>query len=260
MLVVELVFCAIGIASAVVVSIGFGTMPWDDSLGEIVGTFGILMVLVAVYIRIWWARTGDGRDSRTRLMWYLPAAMTAIITPRLLSAGTGADWPPFVDVIWILVFAYLAALLGFLALFLFLLPLEALGRGILRLLTGKSGGGWLLFWGTAGALLTTFVFVGAFALDDLPPGRAGALPVLFALLGIPFGYTVESEALLWVARALALVLIAMLLASAHFGGKQREREQAERAADRETLRQRRQARREAQLTRDRSLRDGADPS
>ncbi|MFE5409190.1 hypothetical protein [Microbacterium sp. NPDC056569] len=258
MLVVELVLCAIGIASAVVVSIGFGSLPWDDSLGEIVGAFGVLMVLVAVYIRIWWARTGDGRDSRTRLMWYLPAAMTAVITPGLLSEGTGADWPPFVDVLWFLVFAYLAALLGFLALFLFLLPLEALGRGILHLVTGKPGGGWLLFWGTAGALLTTFVFVGAFALDDLPPGRAGALPVLFALLGIPFGYTVESETLLWIARALALVLTAMLLASAHFGGRQREREEKERTADRETLRQRRLARREAQLARDRAMRDGTD--
>jgi len=255
-LAVELVLCAIGIASAVVVSVEFGSMPFEESLGEILGSFGVLMLLVAVYIRIWWARSGGGRDSRTRLMWYLPAAMTAIIAPGLLAADTGAQWPPFVDLLWFLAIAYTAALLGLIALFLLLLPLEALGRGIMRLVTGRPGGGWLLFWGTVGALLTTFVFVGAFALDDLPPGRAGALPVLFAL----FGYTVESELLLWIFRALALVLTAMLLASAHFGGRQRERSAAVEATDREMLRRRRAARRQAQLERDRTLRDGAGPT
>lgn len=257
MLIVELIFCAIGLASAVVVAIGFGQFAGDDSIVEIVGTFGVLMLLVAVYIRVLWSRSRRPGDVRTRLLWYLPAAMALIMAPALVTVAGDPSQPWIVDVVLFTLLAYAAALLGVVALLLFLLPLELLGRGALRLITGRPDGGWLLFGGALGALLTTFVLVGAFALDDLPPGRSATWPIIFALLGIPGGYTVENETLLWVARGLALILIAMALAAAHFDGVRREKKTADAAAAREERRRSRLARREAQLARDRALRDDA---
>ena len=254
MLLVELILCVVGLASALVVAIGFGQFPGDESVAEIGGTFGVLMLIVAVYIRIWWSRTRHGGDDRTRLLWYLPAAMSLVMAPALIAVAGDASRPWIVDLLLFALLAYAAALLGVLALVLLLLPLELLGRGALRLILGRPDGGWLLFLGALLALITTFVLVGAFALDDLPVGRPGHWSIVFALLGIPGSYTVASDALLWVARGLAVILTAMLLASAHFDGVRRERKAADAAAIRDEDRRRRVSRREAQLARDRALR------
>lgn len=252
MLVVEVVLCAIGVVAALVVALSFGRLPWDEHIGEIVGTFGLIVLLFAVYIRIWWAQ--DRLEAKTRLMWFLPAVVAAILAPSVLAADGSGGNPPVVDVLLLVLAAYGAALLGFLALIFVLAPLEMLGRGILRLVTGRPDGGWLLFGGALVGLVTIFGVVGAFALDDIPSGRAAMIPVLCALLGIPYGYTVESEVLLWVARGLALLLIAMLLAASHFGARRRERAVAATAVEHEDDRRRRSARREAQIARDREAR------
>lgn len=255
MLFIELILCAIGVGAAIVVAVGFGRFPGEESVVEIAASFGLLMLLVAVYLRIWYARTQHGGDDRTRLIWYLPAAMALIIAPALVTVAGDASRPWIVDVLLFVLLAYAAALLGVLALLMFLLPLELLGRGALRLITGRPDGGWLLFWGAFGALLTTLILVGAFALDDLPPGRAAMVPVICALLGLPAGYTVESEQLLWLARALVVLLTAMLLASAHFDGVRRDAAVRRTAAARSEDRRQRDDRRRAQLQRDRDLRE-----
>ncbi|MDW4573447.1 hypothetical protein R8Z57_11755 [Microbacterium sp. M3] len=249
MLVAELVLCAIGVVAATVVTLNFGSLPWDDHLGEIIGAFGLLIVIFAVFLRIWWAKD---LVPRPRFIWFLPAAMALILTPGAVTDSAGRS---AAEEVWLLLLAaYGSALLGFLVLVFVFVPLEMLGRGILRLVTGKPDGGWLIFGGAVIALTTTFAVVGVFAVDDLPPGRAAAIPIICALLGIPFGYTVQSETLLWVARGLALLLIALLLASAHFGDRRRARRVQADAADAEADRRRRDERRAAQVARDRDAR------
>ena len=250
MLVVELILCGIGVAAATVVSANFGQMAWEEHLGELVGAFGLLVVIFAVFGRIWWAQD---LQTRPRLIWFLPAAMALILLPGALRDSAG-EHPPLVELLLLLAATYGSALLGILALMFVLAPLELLGRGILRLLTGRPDGGWLMFTGTLIGLVTTFAVVGAFAVDDLPPGRAATVPLICALLGIPFGYTVESETLLWIARGLAVLLLAMLLASAHFGELLRTRAAARDVQVADADRRRRGVRRAAQIARDRAAR------
>ena len=250
MLVVELVLCGIGVAAATVVSLNFGQLAWEEHLGELVGAFGLLVVIFAVFCRIWWAQD---LVPRPRFIWFLPAAMALILLPGALGDSASRN-PPLIELLLLLAAAYGSALLGFLALIFVLTPLEMLGRGILRLLTGRPDGGWLMFTGAVVGLATTFGVVGAFAVDDLPPGRAATVPLICALLGIPFGYTVESETLLWVARGLAVLLLAMMLASAHFGDRHRARAAALDAQVADADRRRRGARRAAQVARDRAAR------
>ncbi len=253
MLIAELVLLAVGVVAALAASVALGRLPGDEQAGAIALVFGLLAILVAVCLRIWWAQ--DRLEGRIRLMWFLPAVVALVLAPAALAADRSGRDSPLVDVLLLVAAAYGAAILGLLVLVLVLVPLELLGRGILRLLTGRPDGGWLIFGGTAIALVTTLGVVGAFALDDLPAGRRGTIPVLFALLGIPSAYTVESEGLLWVARAIALVLVALLLASAHFGERRRERSESAAAAAASLSRRRRDARRRAQLDRDRRARD-----
>lgn len=212
---VDLWITVAGLACAVFAVLTWGTLPLSEHSGEILATFGALTLLVAIFIRIWWAPSAGKRTPAPKLIWFLPAAMTAIVSPALI-AQADERTPPLMAISLFVLLAYGCLALGILVLTFVVLPLEAIGRGILRVATGKPDGGWLIFVGSLGLIITAWAITGAFALDDLPPGRAGWLPIILALFGIPGAYTVASETLLWVTRGLGLLFFAMLFASAHF--------------------------------------------
>jgi hypothetical protein len=93
-------------------------------------------------------------------------------------------------------------------------PLELLGRGLVRVVTGKPDSGPLILWGSSGVLLTLLSVLPLIALDDLPSGRGSAAAVFRAVFGIEGGYTVTSPTTLWIIRAVAFVFSAIILAAA----------------------------------------------
>lgn len=149
------------------------------------------------------------------VIWTYPIATMLVMLPWIL-AGVLADSETSVLMsVWLLLlFVYIMLLLGFLLVPFAVLPLELIGKGIIQILRGnKEQGSSMLIIGGYIALVTAFAFVGAGALSDMPPANAGWVHIIFALLGLPGVYTVENEGLLWLARLMAVVLIAVPVAA-----------------------------------------------
>ena len=162
--------------------------------------------------------------------WFVPVLVVLVLLPWFLSGALAThDVSIPMSIFLYLLLSVAAVLLSFLLVLFALLPAELLGRAALLALRGhwRDALGFAaiaLYLGT----ITAFGFVGAAALDDLPPGSFGWWPILFALFGIPGHYTVESEAMLWLARGMFVLIVAPML------GFWRLRRDAERADARGT--------------------------
>lgn len=148
------------------------------------------------------------------VLWIFPFAIMVVLSPWLFTGGlTDQDVTTGMSFLLGFIIAYLALLLGFLSIPFVILPLELIGRGLISLFQGKrKQSGLLLGIGFYIALVTTFCVIGAFAIENPYPGKLGFGNIIFSLLGLPGSYTVENEALLWLIRAMAVVLIAVPIA------------------------------------------------
>jgi hypothetical protein len=204
----------------IILALPFDVDGTDDIVTSVITVLLILIGLTAaICIRYMFDRKAPGAAFGNKpwaVIWLFPLAVTVLFLPWLLS-GALADESTSVFmslVLWLLI-AYVALLLGFLFIPFVILPLELIGRGILALISGRhKEAAPMLVIGLYIALVTAFAFVGAFAIENPVPGKLGWGNVIFALIGLPASYTIENQALLWVARAMAVVLIAVPVAYA----------------------------------------------
>lgn len=206
----------------VMLSVPVGADSYDDWTKTVMSTLMFLTALggaaLVRYLFIKPVQEPDPRKAKMNrplwvLMWTLPVAMTIIMLPWLISgilvdrdmtvAGSIFAW---------LLLSYAALLIGFLLVPFVILPLELIGRSIVAFVRGdKRKGAGMLGIGLYIGAVTMFVICGTLALSDLPPLWLSWGHIIFALLGLSAQYTVDSQLLLWVARILALVLIAVPL-------------------------------------------------
>ncbi|MFD7654310.1 hypothetical protein ACFV4N_10075 [Actinosynnema sp. NPDC059797] len=214
----ELWLCGMALASSTYTAATFGQFEEYEHAGEMVGTFGVLIIVTAIFAR---ARglTTLGEDPRPKplFIWFLPAAVTITMLPVIMAGGLDPEMGVFLSLFLFLLLAYLCLAVALLVALLVVWPLELLGRGLLRVVTGKPDGGPLVLWGSAGVLFSLFCVLPVLALDDLPSGRGAAWAVFEAVLGIEGGYAVTSPTMLWTARAAAVALAAVILAVARQG-------------------------------------------
>jgi hypothetical protein len=149
------------------------------------------------------------------VVWAYPIATMLVMSPWILAGVLADSETSILMSVWLLLlFVYIMLLLGFLLVPFAVLPLELIGKGAIQVIRGnrKQGSSMLIIGGYI-ALVTAFAFVGAGALSDMPPAQAGWAHIVFALLGLPGVYTIENEGLLWLARLMAVVLIAVPIAA-----------------------------------------------
>ncbi len=214
----ELWLCGIALAFSTYTAVTFGQFEEYEHAGEMFGTFGVLIVVTAIFVRARGAAALlEDRRPKPLFIWFLPAAVTLTMLPVIVAGGLDPEMNTFLSLFLFLLLAYTCLLVALLVALLVVWPLELLGRGLVRVATGKPDGGPLLLWGSAGVLFTLFCVLPVVALDDLPSGRGAAGAIFKAVFGIEGGYTVTSPTTLWVVRAAAVALAAVILAAARQG-------------------------------------------
>jgi hypothetical protein len=214
----ELWLCGIALAFSTYTAVTFGQFEEYEHAGEMFGTFGVLIIVTAIFVRARGAAALlEDRHPKPLFIWYLPAAVTITMLPVIIAGGLDPEMNSFLSLFLFLLLAYTCLLLAVLVALLLVWPLELLGRGLLRVVTGKPDGGPLVLWGSSGVLLTLLSVLPVIALDDLPSGRGAAAAIFEAVLGIEGRYTVTSPTTLWIVRAAAVVFAALILAAARRG-------------------------------------------
>ena len=200
----------------------FGPFMWSNC--------GALLVGAAIYTRTDLINFRSGQEvnvqyqpsstARHWVYWLSPILVTLALGPHLLSGAFDEDMHPVVSMLLFLMLAFCAVGLGLVAAFLVMMPIEAIGVGLIRLVQGKREGIPFLGWGVVGLLVVTVGIACAKAVDG---ERGAALP---AILGISGDYYVDSPNWVWFARLLLALGVAMTVALS--GMSQRERERARR--------------------------------
>ncbi|MFZ1301544.1 MAG: hypothetical protein WAQ27_03135 [Candidatus Microsaccharimonas sp.] len=146
---------------------------------------------------------------------FTPLLGAIILLPLIISGVYNTDDVNAVGAFFLmLVLGLIAFLIGFLVAAFIIAPIEALTRGIIALAKGDKTKIGYIYFGLFVAALTSFIIVGTLAVDPHSPYPAGSFQVALALLGIPGNYSIESEALLWVARLLIVGIIAAFVVPA----------------------------------------------
>lgn len=214
----ELWLCGIALAFSTYSAVTFGQFEEYEHAGEMFGTFGVLIIVTAIFVRVRGAAALlEDRRPKPLFIWFLPAAVTATMLPVIIAGGLDPEMNIFLSLFLFLLLAYTCLLLAVLVALLLVWPLELLGRGLLRVVTGKPDGGPFILWGSSGVLLTVISVLPVIALDDLPSGRSAAAAIFEAVLGIEGRYTVTSPTTLWIIRAVTVVFAAIILAAARRG-------------------------------------------
>ncbi len=146
-----------------------------------------------------------------RLTPFTPVIATVILIPAIL-AGVydGDDINTIGSLLLMFSMNFAALLLGALVAAFIIAPLEAIARGLIALARGDKTKNGYLYFGIFAAAITAFIVVGTMAVNPDSPYPIGMFEVALALLGIPGGYSVDSEGLLWLARVLILGILAVL--------------------------------------------------
>lgn len=205
------------LSGLIMLSVPFNMDAYDEWVGSVMTTILIIIgISSAICIRYVFGTKSPDQALSGRawtVIFVYPLAITALMLPWLLTGVLADDRTSILMSVflWVLL-AYGTLLLGFLLVPFVIVPLELVGRGVIALVQGKrEKAGPMLLLGMYIILVTTFCIIGAFSLDDVPPGRAGWGHIIFALLGLPGAYTIESPLLLWIARAIGIILIAVPL-------------------------------------------------
>lgn len=215
--VIWICLAAVVLSAIVMLSVPFSMDSYDEWVTSAVFTVGIIIAVAsATCIRYLFGLKSIDQATGAKpwsVIWLYPLIVSLVMLPWLLGGVMSDDRtsPLMATVLWLLL-AYMALLIGFLLVPFVIVPLELIGYGIVALLGGRrKEAGPMLLLGFYIALVTVFSFVGAFALDDMPSARTGYAHIIFALLGLPGLYSVDNELLLWIARLIALLLIAIPL-------------------------------------------------
>lgn len=197
----------------------FGPFMWSNC--------GALLVGAAIYTRTDLINFRSGQEvnvqyqpsstARHWVYWLSPILVTLVLSPLLLSGEFDGDMNPVVSMLLFLMLAFGAAGLGMVVTFLVMLPIEAIGVGVVRLVQGKREGIPFLGWGVVGLLV---VAVGVASSQSVEGGRGAAMR---AIWGLPGDYYVVSPGWLWGARLLLALLVAMTLTLVGMSQRERER-------------------------------------
>ena len=203
----------------------FGPFMWSNC--------GALLVGAAIYTRTALLNFSSGSGSGVQFQpspaatptstarhWVYgvsPILVTLALTPLLLSGAFDEDMNPVVSMLLFLMLAFCAVGLGLVAAFLVMMPIEAIGVGLIRLVQGKREGIPFLGWGVVGLLV---VAVGVASSQSVEGGRGAAMR---AIWGLPGDYYVVSPGWLWGARLLLALLVAMTLTLVGMSQRERER-------------------------------------
>ncbi len=148
-------------------------------------------------------------------IWFLPLMATVVLLPWIFAGVFNSDDGVGVAGIFLLLSAifYIMFFLGFLVLPFIILPLELIGRGMIKVLrTGGKQGVPMLSVGGYIALVTAFIFVGGFSIETDMPGRFSWPLIIYALFGLPSdGYQIVDSSLIWAARILGIIILAIPL-------------------------------------------------
>lgn len=210
----------------IMASAPLGVDAYDEAGNSAV--WAVLMILAlfsAIATRYMLERSA--KDVTSRKPWAIilsfPVAATLVMLPWLLG-GILVDTETSVVMsilLWVLL-AYVALLLGLLLIPFVVLPLELIGVGIISLLQGKYKNAKILLGiGLYIAAVTVFTIIGGLSISNVIVGQLGWIQVLFALFGLPAGYEIESLGLLWTARVIGLLLLAVPIALFLQKGKKR---------------------------------------
>lgn len=147
------------------------------------------------------------------LLLALPVIVYAIAIPWMVAGlfddgGEDGGWP-FPAFLPLLLF--LTMLLGVICAGFVIFPIESTIRGVARAVRTRGREMGQLIIGAFGLVVLTFILVATTAIDLDNAGPLGSAQALLAIFGIPGGYEVTNEALLWVMRALFAVFIISLL-------------------------------------------------
>lgn len=186
----------------------------NDGAASLIGLFGVPALAAALIVQVVVDGTRDGSSVPRAVWWWVCGALPV----GVLAAGAVAvvndpdyflsDGPAML--IWLVVFVYVALLIGALVWCFFVYPIVALVRivpGVMRRTVPASRLALPLLALGAGTLSV----IGGLSVDYADVGRAAWGAVLLSLLGIPGRYEVTWEPGLWIVRALVVVCIALLV-------------------------------------------------
>jgi hypothetical protein len=182
----------------------------------VLGVQGAVMTRVGLQVYL---TASDSRLQRTPpyRVWVVTPFSPVLVLLAVLPWVLGGSFGPGHSVagsLWLLFLLFvLAAGLGLLAVPAVLAPLELLGRGVGKVVRGtgartrREGAGYVRGALYLGAI-TLFVLVVAGGVDLGGSGRVAWSSAVLAVLGLPGDHDVRNPALLWIGRAMLLVLAA----------------------------------------------------
>lgn len=143
---------------------------------------------------------------------FTPLLLIAFQTPALLSgAYNGEDSGVVVAFLLMLLLGYGALLSGALVAAFIIAPIELMVRGAIALVKGDKSRSNYFVAGAVITSLTVFIVLGTLSVSPDSPYPAGSFQVLLALFGIPGGYDIKDDTLLWITRGLLAAIIAFFV-------------------------------------------------
>lgn len=184
----------------------------NDGASAFLAMTGVPMVVLALTIQMVAHNSLAMRRTRFDFVWWLfgvlPAALLVAAVPAVVADpeyfGSATVGGTLATLGMYAVLILLGYGFGALLWFFVVMPLAQLVGAVIRMIRGEKGAHVGLIMPVILLALAAVILVGAGALDlsGALPGRFGWPQIVLALLGIPGEYRVESEAGLWVVRAL----------------------------------------------------------
>lgn len=194
----------------------------NDGAAMMIAAAGVPMVVVAACLQLLVHHVSRNRRARLTFLWWLlgalPIALLALAVPGVQRAPDYYDVQNGWDIVGALgITAFLIVLgllLGPVLWFFVVMPLTALVAAIIRIVRREKNAAVGLVMPLVLLAVTAVIVIGALAVDlsDALPGRAGGIQVIWAILGVPGVYAVDSEPLLWVVRVIVAVIVLAFVA------------------------------------------------
>lgn len=233
----ELVVCSLALVATVVVmlQLPFTIDGYDDrvttamfSLFAISCAVAVIMLRHEVIRFAKWNRYIEtlSHDERKKIdtapdaffyrwlfTWLFPLASFLVILPWIIAGVFNSDDMNTIGSMVILFFApWVMYLIGSLVAAFVVYPIETTIRGAIKLIAtgGKEGLGQLSI-GAYCLLVLGFIVSGSLAASSSLVGGSAQADLFAALLGLPGGYVVKDQTLLWVTRVLFVAMIVIPL-------------------------------------------------
>jgi len=203
-----------------------------DGAASTMSMFGIPMIASAIVIQLWTSAAAAirlerpmraleempaGARVRRSFLWWIGGVLPAgILAGFCVAVAREPDYflsdGPWM-LIWIPVFVAVAMLCGALVWFFVVFPIALLVKALRATARGEGTAG-MYVWPVVLLLLAALCIVGGLSTDFAAVGKAAAVPLVAAILGLPGEYKVIWEPGLWIVRGIVAVLLLFLIASA----------------------------------------------